>query len=248
MTHLLTVLGYADYSIEVGLLVFLAFLALRGRGRGLVAILGYMSASVGVAALRGLALWRYGFNSPVYAAWYWATDFVIVSAVFLLICYFFRRASLEGAPKFWPHVRLMLFAVFVLTAAVASFIILHSHTQFYPYFILEFQDDVYFVCLVLATMLYLLVVQYVPADDQLGLLVAGLGIQCAGCAASLALFHVTGGGALYGVLVGFLIPLCDIGMTLIWLYTALRVPYRVAARKAQRAPRTLPVGQFAHIR
>jgi hypothetical protein len=240
-------IGYADEAIEATLLLYLAAAAIRGRWRGLAPIGAYMLVSVGVGIARELTFLHYGPLSRKYAICYWLTDFLIVLSVFLLICYFFRRASLGGAPHLWPHIRLLLLTVFVLTGAASYFIVASHHATFFPYFVLEFQQDLYFVCLVLTTMLYLLVVQFDSGDEQLGLLVAGLGIEYAGFAASLALFHVTGGGSLYQTAAGYLFPLCDIGMTLVWLYTAIRVPYRVAAREVRRAPEALPVGQLVRI-
>jgi hypothetical protein len=119
----------------------------------------------------------------------------------------------------------------VLTAAVSFFIISRHGAHFFPYFVIEFQQDLYFICLVLTTMLYLLVLQYDTGDEQVGLLACGLGMQFAGSAASFALVHITGGQALYGALAGYLPPLCDMGMVLVWLYTAARVPKSLGARE-----------------
>ena len=56
------------------------------------------------------------------------------------------------------------------------------------------------------------------ADDQLGLLVCGMGIQFAGPAAGLALAHLTPGLRLAQSLWTYLHPLCTVGMVLTWLY------------------------------
>ena len=60
-------------------------------------------------------------------------------------------------------------------------------------FIIEFNQNLYFTCLVLNTLLYILLQQIDSADDELGLLVCGVGIQFAGPAATLALLTLTTG-------------------------------------------------------
>ncbi len=241
------ILGFLDYGSEILLLGYLLFRVLSRRSRGLSAIAAYMAASLAVGGTRLYAASHFGARSDQYGDIYWLTDFLLVLSVFLLICYFFRRACKGGAPRLWPHVRLMLSLVFFLTAVVSLSIVYYHEKGFYPYFVLEFQQDLYFVCLVLATMLYLLLVQYSPGDDQLGLLVCGLGIQCAGCAAPLALYHVLGSTPVTGAISGYIIPLSDIGMALVWFYTSVRVPWRVTERARRRARKALPVEQLAHI-
>ena len=62
------------------------------------------------------------------------------------------------------------------------------------------------------------------ADHQLELLVCGVGIQFAGPAATLALVHLTHGGRFAKLLAYQTIPLCTLGMLLVWAYTIVYVP------------------------
>jgi len=63
--------------------------------------------------------------------------------------------------------------------------------------------------------------QYVEStDEQLGLLVCGMGIQFAGPTAGLALVHIASAYRLFDH-VG---PVCTLGMLLIWIYAVRRFP------------------------
>jgi len=92
----------------------------------------------------------------------------------------------------------------------------------------EFEQNLYFTCLVLNTLLYLLLQQTHSADEELGLLVCGLGIQFAGPAASFALVHLTSGEAYATSLNHFLGQLCTMGMLLTWFYAVAWMPKRAS--------------------
>jgi hypothetical protein len=72
-------------------------------------------------------------------------------------------------------------------------------------------------------MLYLMLQHLESTDEQLGLLVCGVGIQFAGPAATLALYHLTTGDSLARSLVSFTVPICALGMLLVWAYAIVRV-------------------------
>jgi len=76
---------------------------------------------------------------------------------------------------------------------------------------------------VLNTLLYLLLQQIDSADDQLGLLVCGVGIQFAGPAATLALLHLTANEGFARLLTTLVMRLCTLGMLLVWAYAILWV-------------------------
>ncbi len=241
------ILGYADCVVELGVLIYLLARVLRGHAHGLLGVTAYMLASVGVGGLRVYSAFHWGAQSRQYALCYWLTDCAVVFAVFLLIASFFRRACAEQAKSSWRYVRLMLLLVFVLTGGVAYISIVRHHATLFPFFVIEFDQDIYFVCLVLATLLYLLLQQLRSADDQLGLLVSGLGLGVSAYVASLALFYVSGRALPYGVLTGYVSPLCDIGMVAVWFYAAARVPKPVSATEARRAREVMPVQALARI-
>ena len=167
-------------------------------------------------------LHTFGLASRQYFYVYWSTDFLLVISAFLLVCLFFRRACLHEE-KMWRFVRLLLLFVFILVLGISGLSFSRNYSHLFTYFIIEFNQNLYFTCLVLNTLLYLLLQQIDSADDQLGLLVCGVGIQFAGPAATLALVHLTTGEGFAQSLASFVMPLCTLGMLLVWAYAIVRV-------------------------
>ncbi|HUZ45956.1 MAG TPA: hypothetical protein VMW54_04905 [Terriglobia bacterium] len=220
---LLSSLGYIGYVLEASLLVYLVR---KGYARRLWEVVFYLIASLGLNGARYYTLHEYGLASPQYGYCYWATDLLLVLAAFVVVSAFFRRACSENE-EMWRHVRVLLVTVLLLVLAISVVSLSHHKGGIFTVFIIQFQQNLYFACLVLNTLLYLLVVKMEVADDRLGMLSCGLGIQFAGPAACLALYYLTGGDQIASTLTVFLLPLCDAGMTLTWFYAVARVP-RVA--------------------
>ncbi len=172
---------------------------------------------------RPYVLYCYGLASREYAYFFWLTDVSLTLAAFLLICAFFRRACQHEA-KMWQVLRLMLAFVFVLVLAISLFSLSRHYSHLFTRFIIEFEQNLYFTLLVLNTLLYILIQQIQSADDELGWLVCGMGIQYAGPAAGWALVHLTPGQHFAQSLQNFLHPLSTLGMLLIWFYAVARVP------------------------
>jgi len=210
---------YACYLIEAGLIVFMTRSRRRTR---LVSPLIYLSCSLGVSLERTYALHRFGFLSPSYRSVYWITDFPLVVSLFVLVCVFFRRAC-TSEEKMWRYVRLFLIFVFVAVGGVSGLCFSRNYTSLVCDFVVEFNQNLYFTCLVLTTLLYLLL-QYIDSvDDQLGFLVCGVGIQVAGPTATLALIHLVGAEDFAQSLNALAMRLCTLGMLLIWAYAIVRV-------------------------
>ena len=212
-------LQYAVYLLEVCVLVCLL---IRRKGRRLASVTSYLTLLfITDVIVRQYVLHRYGFGSPQYSKWFWLTDVLLALAAFLLVCAFFRRACLREE-EMWHYLRFLLPCVFVLVALVSGLSLSQNFSHLYSRFIVEFGQNLYFTCLVLNTMLYVLIQHIETADDELGLLVSGLGIQFAGSAASLALLHLTLGHASSKFLVQLIMPLCTLGMLLTWFYAVGR--------------------------
>jgi hypothetical protein len=217
-------LQYGIYALEATVCVLLAS---RGRWRRLKGLCLYVTllfALDGVA--RPAVLHYFGFASHLYRYFYWLTDVVFALGAFLLICAFFRRACAREE-RLWRLVRLMLVFVFALVVAISAFALTRHYTQIYSGFIVEFSQNLYFSCLVLNTMLFVMIQQLAIEDDELGLLVCGMGVQFAGEAAGLALYHLTLGEALVNTVFSFLNPACTLGMLLIWTYAIVKTPQTV---------------------
>lgn len=228
--------GFFSYGISYACLfleaVLLVVLLGRGRGRKLWALAAYVGATLAVSLVRELVLYTYGFTSHAYAYFYWLSDVALGLGAFLLVCVFFRRAC-SGQTPLWRHMRLLLALVFVLVVGVSVISLSRHYTSLFTIFIIEFEQNLYFTCLVLVSLLYILMQYFEPADDVLGLLVCGLGIQQAGPAASFALVHLTSGGFYSASLLKFIPPLCSLGMLVIWTYAV------AGAHQAAHEPKTL---------
>jgi hypothetical protein len=217
------VLQYSGILIEAALVLYLAR-SRQWKGQGAATI---CLTSLLFAELTRLTVWRtWGFGSRQYFYVYWTTDFLLVISAFVLVSLFFRRACLRE-DKMWRFIRVFLAFTFVFVTAISSVTLTHNYRHlFLTYFIIEFNQNLYFTCLVLNTLLYLLLQYIESADDQLGLLVCGVGIQFAGPAATLALVHLTEGERFARSLNSFIMRLCTFGMLLVWAYAIVHLKDR----------------------
>ncbi len=212
---LLTVLQYASYGVELALVIALV---MRGRWRGAKAFFLYLCTYFVVdAILRPSILYTYGFSSLQFRKAYWLTDVLLTLGAFLLICFFFRRAC-SGKPEVWSYLRSMLTAVFVIIACISYFSLAHHYEHLFGRFIYDLQQNLYFACLVLNTLLYIMLQQWDSKDEQLSLLVCGLGIEFAAPAANMALAYLTPGGHAAGEVAPVVFQLCNLGMCAVWLF------------------------------
>lgn len=223
MTERLVIAGlqYTAYFVEFALM---AYLVRRGQLRRLAGLSFYVGVLLLVDALgRPLVLYHYGFNSPQFAYVYWLSDAFLELTAFALVCALFRRAC-ANRRKLWESVKLVLGFVFVLVFGVSLFALSNHQSQLLTRFIIEFEQNLYFTCLVLNTLLYILLQQLSSTDEELQLLVCGFGIQFAGSAASYALIHLTPGWVRVTILNDVVAPLCTMGMLLTWFYAVARMP------------------------
>jgi hypothetical protein len=230
---------YTVQLLELGLLVYLLYRGLWKRHAG---VLVYLVSLLAVdEVVRRYFFHRYGLESIPYAYSYWLTDVLLALEAFGLMCIFFRRAC---TPQFWRVLRLSLIAVFILVTAISiSYLSLH-HRKDNPLillhdFIYEFEQNLFFTCLVLNTLLFVMLQRIEGADQELGLLVCGMGIQFAGPAASLALVHVTSGWPAAYSLLGYVMPVCTLGMLLVWLYAM--TPAQKDATEGSTSPMRIPI-------
>jgi len=226
-------LEYAGILIEAALVLFLACSS-RRKGLGPVAI--YLTSLLFAECARA-CVWRAGgVRSQEYFYTYWSTDLLLVTSAFLVVCLFFRRAC-SHEEKMWRFTRLLLpFSFVLVTAFSLLFYIRHYGYLFNSYFIYEFNQNLYFTCLVLNTLLYLLLQYIESTDDQLGLLVCGIGIQFAGPAATLALVHLTSAQPFTQSLNSLIMRLCTLGMLLVWAYAIVRVKEKTLDVPRRKVP------------
>jgi hypothetical protein len=227
-------LEYAGILIEAALVLYVAWSSQWKSQRGIAL---YPSSLLVAELGRAYALRQYGLGSRQYFYVYWSTDFLLVISAFLLVCLFFRRACLHEE-KMWRFIRLLLAFIFVLVLGISGLSISRNHNDLFTYFIIEFNQNLYFTCLVLNTLLYILLEQVKSTDDKLGLLVCGVGIQFAGPAATLALLNLATGASEHFArsLTSLIIPLCTLGMLVVWAYAIVRVEGRATEVTRRKAP------------
>jgi len=213
-------LQYLVYSLEVGLVGLVLVRRYWRRLTGLSLYLALLLATDGIG--RPYVLYKYGFATRTYAYFFWLTDVALTLGAFVLVCAFFRRACAQEA-KMWRFLRLLLLSVFILVLGISSFSLFQNYRNLFTNFIVEFQQNLYFTCLVLNTLLYILMQQIESVDDELTFLVCGMGIQFAGPAASLALLHLTPDLEYARSLAKYVGPLCTLGMLLTWSYAVAYV-------------------------
>jgi hypothetical protein len=220
-------LEYAGFGMEA----FICFLLARqGRWRRLKGLYLYMAGLLLLDGVGRCAVLNYfGQTSAQYAYFYWLSDFLLAMGAFLLTCGFFRRASLQE-DRLWRIVRLVLVFVFILVLGISSLSLTRNYSHLFSGFIVEFSQNLYFSCLILNTLLYVMIQQLAIEDDELGLLVCGMGVQFAGEAAGLALYHLTLGVPSVSLLFSFMNPACTLGMLLTWVYAIGKTPEAVRVR------------------
>lgn len=171
----------------------------------------------------------FGQTSRQFFYFYWLTDVVFALGAFVVICGLFRRACTQEE-KMWGFVRHLLMFVFLVVLGFSALSLTRHYTNLYDRFIFEFSQNLYFTCLVLNTLLYVMLQQLAIDDDELGLLVCGMGVQFAGEAACFALLHLTADHSMAKVLTVFLAPSCTLAMLSIWVYAIGKTPQTVSNR------------------
>ena len=223
---------YGVYLAEVGLFLYLV---LWGHCKRLGGVSLYVAGLLTIDAIaRPRVLALYGFTSPQYFYFFYVTDAILALSAFLLVCSFFRRASVERR-EMWQSLRLVLVSVFIIVVGISCVSLKMNYTNLFGRFTTEFEQNLYFTCLVLNTVLYILIQHVQVADDELELLVCGMGIQFAGPAANFALMYLTPGSHFFMSVMQYVGPLCTLGMLGLCFY-AVRIPKaaRARAREARR--------------
>lgn len=211
-------LQYAGSGLELTLLVLLLS---PKRIKRFTALCAYVAALFVVDAGRGWVLHHYGtskayFYSEAYFYFYYLSDLLLTLGMFLLLRALFRRAC-RDREQVWKFIKPILMWILLLVTAVAGVAFRHNFGQLFSThyitdYIYEFNQDLYFVCLVLNTALYLMVQRF-KAKSDLTLLVCGLGVQLAGPAAGWASASLMG-----SEMIKYVSPICSLAMMVIWIF------------------------------
>ncbi len=166
---------FAGIFIEAALVLYVVW-SRQWKGQGGVPL--YLTALLCAQLTRAYVLQQLGPTSREYFYVYWTTDPLVVISAFLVVCFFFQRAC-QHEEKMWRSIRMLLWFVFVLVVGISGLTFYRNYGHLFTDFIYEFNQNLYFTCLVLNTLLYVLLQQIESVDDRLGLLVCGVGIQFA---------------------------------------------------------------------
>lgn len=236
-------LQYLGYVLEIAL-VFVIF---RGkRWKDLTAFSLYVISFVLVdVALRPATLNFYGLRSKQYSLCYWYSDIALTLAAFVLVCFFFRRAC-SGNKGYWSFLRTFLAVVFLGIAVVSYMSISEHYGHLIGRYIVDLQQNLYFACLVLTSILYVIIQNNDAPSEEFSLLVCGLGIEFAGPAAGMALAYLTPGGHDAGIVASYVIQICNLGMFATWLY-ALSIKHGEAGPRSPWGRDEKKVPAFAGV-
>ncbi|HKZ52231.1 MAG TPA: hypothetical protein VJ085_03015 [Candidatus Acidoferrales bacterium] len=161
----------------------------------------------------------FGYDSFQYFYFYYTTDAVQNIVGYILIGSLFDRL-LRGS-IFHKYVRPTLILTFLLIVAVSARFLSANLERFYSTFVFEFQQNMYFIG-VLLTFLLWISMGYLQAESRrFVLLVSGLGIYFSSHAATYAMQFLFPGSIPVLIKVP---PLAYCFMVLLWLYTFSRVP------------------------
>lgn len=234
---------YAGYGVEVCLLVVLLA---SGTWKKLPDFFLYVLGFIGVdAILRPIFLYHYGWTSLQFRYCYWISDVALAIGAFLLISSLFRRAFASNREN-WIFMRRTLAIVFGFIVLISCFAISEHFDHLFTRFIIEFQQNLYFACLVLNTVLYVTLQKVEGVDERLDLVVCGLGIEFAGPAANLALMYLTPGGQFAGFLLTIVMPICTIAMLVTWLH-AVKQPSKMRKLPGRAVSPRMPVFAESNI-
>jgi hypothetical protein len=212
---------YAGYLLEVALFLYIV---LWGQGRRLFGLCIFLASLLIVDSfLRPYTLSVYGRTSSQYYYVYWLSDILLTLEAFLLICFFWRRAF-HREERLWHLLRQTLILVFVLVVGISCISVYMKYSQ--THFMDDFQQNLYFSCLVLNTLLYIKMQSMRTRDQELVLLVCGMGVQFAGPAACLAFGYLTRGHHPQSMF-SYVTQFCNSGLLLIWLYAIVGAPKNI---------------------
>lgn len=162
-----------------------------------------------------------GYESRIYFYFYYTGDALFNILGYLLIASFFDHMFRQSV--FRPYVRPTLAIFFVLVVAVSALFVLHNYSQLYGRFVIELQQNMFFVG-VLLTFLLWISMSYLQAESRrFVLLISGLGIYFSAHAANYAMRFLFRGADMTTILTK-VPPLAYTFMVLLWLYTFWRVP------------------------
>ncbi len=180
-----------------------------------------------------------GYDSTAYFYFYFMGDAVMMIVAYLVIGSFFDHLFRHSV--FRSYIRPALVFLFLLVVGISGLFISRSVEHLYSRFVIEFEQNMYFVGVVLTFLLWMSMSYLGAQSRRFVLLVAGMGIVFAAHAANYAIRFLFPSLSALTLLVP---PLAYNFMVGLWLYTFLRVPEEELAVQPARQvfQRFAPVG------
>lgn len=201
----------------------------------------YASGILAGDQVRRFFLNGFGPRSTQYFYAYYGSDFVIVVLKYVAIISVFE-IILRDSP-FRKVARSAFLIFFGLVAAISYALISHSVAHFYSRLIIDFQQNMYFVSVLLTVLLCVTLGHLRVADPQLRILVYGLGASAALQTSNWALQRLlpeVAAKASWGVL-QYVIPTATVAMLSLWCYALTRIPSMAEAVEQGEEPLRMPV-------
>jgi len=171
-----------------------------------------------------------GYTSAQYFYFYFTSDAITNIICYLVIGAFFDQMFRQSF--FARYVRPTLAFFFLLVILITGLYIARSTDHLFSRFVLEFQQNMYFVGVLLTFLLWMSMMYLGAETRRFALLVSGLGIYFTAHAASYAASFLSTSAQSFALQIP---PVAYTLMTLVWLYTFLRVPEGEAAVEPARA-------------
>ena len=171
----------------------------------------------------------YGYTSLQYFYFYYTGDAIVTVINYVLIGSFFNYMFRHSV--FRKYVQLTISFFFVGVVIVSGMFISSSVERFYSTWVYEFEQNMYFVGVLLTFLLWMTMTYLGAETRRFALLVSGMGIFFAAHAANYALLFLSPS---MDFLVGKVPPLAYNFMVGLWLYTFLRVPEEEVAVQPAR--------------
>jgi len=171
-----------------------------------------------------------GYESVEYFYFYFTGDAIANTICYLTIASFFDQMFRQSI--FARYVRPTLGFFFFLVILISGLFIARSVDHLFSRFVLEFQQNMYFVGVLLTFLLWMSMMYLGAETRRFALLVSGLGIYFTAHAASYAASFLSTSAQSFALQIP---PVAYTLMTLVWLYTFLRVPEGEAAAEPARA-------------
>ncbi len=184
-------------------------------------------------------LYKEGYDSLAYFYFYYTGDALGTIVGYLVIASLFDQLLRRSI--FRPYVRPTLLIFFLLVVGISGLFISRNVQQLYPRFVIEFEQNMYFVGVLLTFLLWMTMTYLGAETRRFALLVSGMGIFFAAHAANYAIRFLFPSLSALTLVVP---PLAYNFMVGLWLYTFLWVPEEeVAVQPARQIlQRLAPVG------